>query len=180
MANQPQKVLRERGYTRTDFTALRAYVQRVPAATIARLYFTEDEDGNAPTAAWADGYLRRMQADLVSLAVEHGSPVLADHLKASAKAHGSARLTAVTLKMVEQAATLAVAQPQPDHGVGMWFRPLVAQRLKAEGIATLGDLIDFCNGRGGSWWRAVPRIGAGRARLVVAWLRRHEVALGRR
>ena len=180
MANQPQNVLRERAYTRTDFTALRAYIQRVAPATIARLYFTEDEDGNAPTAAWADGYLRRMQADLVSLAIEHGSPVLADHLKLSAKAHGSARLTAVSLKMVEHAAALAVAQPQPGHGVGMWFRPMVARRLKAEGIATLGDLIDFCNERGGSWWRAVPRIGAGRARLIVAWLRRHEVGLGRR
>jgi len=180
MANQPQNVLRERAYTRTDFTALRAYIQRVAPATIARLYFTEDEDGNAPTAAWADGYLRRMQDDLVSLAIEHGSPILAENMKASAKAYGSPRLTAVTLKMVEQFAALAIAQPHLDHGVGMWFRPLVAQRLKAEGIATLGDLIDFCNMRGGSWWRAVPRIGAGRARLVVGWLRRHELALGQR
>ncbi|MGF6870676.1 integrase [Paraburkholderia sp. MM5477-R1] len=180
MANKPQSIALTRRYTRSDFTALRAFVQRVPAATIARLYFTEDEDGNVPTAGWADAYLRRMQAVLVELALEHGSPVLADYLKASAKAHGSARLTAVSLKMVEQAAALAVAQPQLDHGVGMWFRPLVAQRLKAEGIATLGDLIDFCNGRGGSWWRAVPRIGAGRARLIVAWLRRHEAVLERR
>jgi integrase len=180
VANQPQPLTLERTYSRTDFTALRAFVQRVPAATIARLYFTEDEDGHEPTAAWVDAYLRRMQAVLVELALEHGSPVLAGHLKASAKAHGSARLTAVSLKMVEQAAALAVAQPQAGHGVGMWFRPLVARRLKAEGIATLGDLIDFCNGRGGSWWRAVPRIGAGRARHVVGWLRRHEDAIGRR
>ncbi|WP_454875408.1 phage integrase family protein [Paraburkholderia xenovorans] len=180
MANRSQTVNHARSYSRNDFAAMRAFVQRVPAATIARLYFTEDEDGNAPTAGWVDAYLRRMQAVLVELALEHGSPVLADYLKASAKAHGSARLTAVSLKMVEQAAGLAVAQPQLDHGVGMWFRPLVAQRLKAENIATLGDLIDFCNGRGGSWWRAVPRIGAGRARLIVAWLRRHEAVLGRR
>ncbi|MFB9127762.1 phage integrase family protein [Paraburkholderia dipogonis] len=40
--------------------------------------------------------------------------------------------------------------------------------------------MDSCNGRGGSWWRAVPRIGASRARLIVAWLRRHEAVLGRR
>ncbi|MDQ7982453.1 site-specific integrase [Paraburkholderia sp. SARCC-3016] len=178
MANQIQPVVHHRAYSRSDFTALRAFVQRVPAATIARLYFTEDEDGHEPTPGWVESYLRRMQADLVDLAIEHGSPVLADHLKQSARRHGSARLTAISLKMVEQAAGLAVAQPAPEHGVGMWFRPLVALRLKEAGIGTLGELVAFCSARGGSWWRAIRRIGPGRARRVVAWLRQHEAALG--
>jgi integrase len=39
-------------------------------------------------------------------------------------------------------------------------------------------LVEYCNARGGSWWRSVPRIGALRARLIVAWLRRHEATLG--
>lgn len=179
MANRPQTVAHARAYTRSDFTALRAFVQRVPASTIARLYFTEDEDGHEPTPGWVESYLRRMQADLVKLAIEHGSTVLADHLKASAKAHGSARLTSVSLKMVEAAASLAVASPSADRGVGMWFRPLVAHRLKSEGLTTLGDLIDFCNRRGGSWWRAIRRIGPGRARHIVSWLRLHEASIGR-
>nr|WP_235210581.1 phage integrase family protein [Caballeronia sordidicola] len=34
-----------------------------------------------------------------------------------------------------------------------------------------------CNRRGGSCWRSVPRIGAGRAVVVVAWLCRHETHL---
>ena len=34
------------------------------------------------------------------------------------------------------------------HGVGMWFRPLVAKRLKEEGIASDDDVLDFCNARG--------------------------------
>ncbi|MGF6978111.1 integrase [Paraburkholderia sp. JPY465] len=179
MANHQQTVSRQRAYTRNDFAALRAFVQRVPAATIARLYFSEDEDGNEPTPGWVESYLRRMQADLVDLAIEHGSSVLADHLKSSARAHGSARLTAVTLRMVEQAATLAVARPSAGHGVGMWFRPLVSEHLKRQGILTLGDLVDFCNRRGGSWWRAVRRIGPGRARHIVAWLRQNESSIGR-
>ncbi|MFC0403120.1 site-specific integrase [Paraburkholderia rhizosphaerae] len=178
MANKPQSVARTRLYTRSDFTALRAFVQRVPAATIARLYFTADEDGHEPTPGWVESYLRRMQAELVDLAIEHGSPVLADHLKQSARRHGSARLTAVSLKMVEQAAGLAVARPAPEHGVGMWFRPLVALRLKDAGLTTLGELAAFCNARGGSWWRAIRRIGPGRARRIVAWLRQHEATLG--
>ncbi|WP_250479800.1 MULTISPECIES: phage integrase family protein [unclassified Caballeronia] len=53
----------------------------------------------------------------------------------------------------------------------MCFRPLVARRLKDAGIRTLAELVDFCNRRGGSCWRAVPRIGPGRAQRVVSWLR---------
>lgn len=104
--------------------------------------------------------------------------MLANHLKASARAHGSARLTAVSLKMVEQAAALAVALPSPEHGVGMWFRPLIALRLKEAGVQSLGRLIAFYNARGGSWWRAIRRIGPGRARRIVAWPRAHEAMLG--
>ena len=102
MANRPQPIQQIRQYTRTDFTALRAFVQRVPAATIARLYFSEDKNGETPTAVNAERYLRAMQANLVALAIEHGSSVLADHLKASTRQHGSAKLTAGTLKMVEE------------------------------------------------------------------------------
>ncbi|NPT58713.1 phage integrase family protein [Paraburkholderia elongata] len=60
----------------------------------------------------------------------------------------------------------------------MWFRPLVLTRLKAEGISTLGELVAFYNRRGGSWWRSVPRIGAGWAQHIVARLRQHDEAIG--
>uniref|UniRef100_UPI003BEF1FCB phage integrase family protein n=1 Tax=Burkholderia arboris TaxID=488730 RepID=UPI003BEF1FCB len=43
--------------------------------------------------------------------------------------------------------------------------------------ATLGALVAFCNYHGGRWWRRVPRIGAGRARVLVAWLRAHSASL---
>ncbi|SAL87456.1 integrase [Caballeronia terrestris] len=80
--------------------------------------------------------------------------------------------------MVEQASTLAAAVPSVAHPVHLWFRPLIARRLTGEGIATLGALIEYCNARGGNWWRSVPRIGALRAKALVAWLRRHEATLG--
>ncbi|WP_309966500.1 phage integrase family protein [Caballeronia sp. LZ001] len=40
--------------------------------------------------------------------------------------------------------------------------------------------MEYCNARGGSWWRSVPRIGPLRAATLVAWLRRHERSLGAR
>jgi hypothetical protein len=146
-----------RTYTRTDFTALRAFVQRIDAATIARRYFDSDSTPHARTPETLDRYLRTMLDDLVQLALRSGSAALASHLKASIKQHGSAKLTAVTLRMVEQASTLAAAAPSPDHHVGLWLRPLVTKRLTGEGIDTLGQLIDFCNSHGGSWWRSMPR-----------------------
>ena len=180
MANQAQQLILSplRTYTRTDFTALRAFVQRLPAATIARLYYDPERSPHAASGDAMERYLRMMRDDLVQLALLHGSSVLADHLKASIRQHGSAKLTAVTLRMVEQASTLAAAVPLVKHPVHLWFRPLIAQRLSGEGIGTLGALIEYCNARGGSWWRSVPRIGALRARTIVAWLRRHQVTLG--
>ncbi len=62
--------------------------------------------------------------------------------------------------------------------MSLWFRSAIALRLTGEGIATLGELVAFCNRRGGRWWRRVPRIGAGRARVLVAWLRAHAPSLG--
>ncbi|VVD31171.1 site-specific integrase [Paraburkholderia dioscoreae] len=180
MANRPQQLTLPlpRSYTRTDFAALRAFVQRVPLPAIARLYFDPDTAPHAASADALERYLRTMRDDLVHLATLHGSSVLADHLKASTRHHGSAKLTAVTLRMVEQASRLAAAAPAATHPVGLWFRPLVARRLVGEGIPTLGALVDFCNRRGGSWWRAVPRIGLLRARVLVAWLRQHAGTLG--
>lgn len=42
-----------------------------------------------------------------------------------------------------------------------------------EGIRTLGELVALVYRRGSQWWRSVSRAGAGRARVLVAWLRRH-------
>jgi hypothetical protein len=53
----------------------------------------------------------------------------------------------------------------------------VARRLKGEGIQTLGELVTFANRRGGSWWRSIPRIGPGRARVIVSWLPKQQASL---
>ncbi|WP_330996433.1 phage integrase family protein, partial [Burkholderia cepacia] len=160
MANQPQQLTLPplRTYSRTEFTALRARVKGLPIATIARLYF----DADATDALEVERLLRTMRDDLVAHALREGSPVLVSHLQASIAKYGEPRLTPVSLQMIEQAAgAWAAATPAADHPVSRWWRPLIADRLAAEGIATLGELVDFCNRRGGSWWRSVPRIGAG-------------------
>jgi hypothetical protein len=138
------------GYTAKDLAAARAYVQRVAPAIIARTYYDPDEDAFASTPAAMERHLRTLLDGLVKVAIEQGSPALAEHLRASVKKHGEPTLSAVTFRMVTEAATLAAAAPHASHSIGRWFRPRIASRLKGEGIATLGELIAFCNRRGGS------------------------------
>jgi integrase len=174
----PEKLTLERGYTTKDFTALRAYVQRIPPAVIARSYYDPDGDPHAATSGAMERHLTTMLDTLVALAIAHGSTALADYLRASIRQHGRPKLTAVTFRMVTEAALLAALPPHPDHAIGAWLRPRVARRLKGEGIGTLGELVAFCNRRGGSWWRSIPRIGPGRARAIVSWLRRQQTVPG--
>ncbi|EIF32185.1 site-specific recombinase XerD [Burkholderia sp. Ch1-1] len=180
MANHPQQLVLPppRTYSRTEFAALRARVQGVPVAKIARLYFDSDTTAYIDEPEQLERFLRTMRDDLVQLAILHGSVVLADHLRASIAKHGSAQLARASLQMVEHASKLAVAAPRAEHAVGLWFRPLIARHLAGEGIHTLAELVAVANRRGGSWWRSVPRIGPGRARVIVAWLRRHVDSLG--
>lgn len=85
MANCSQPlILPPRSYTRTDFAALRAFVQRVPSATIARLYYDSERASHAASPDALQRHLRTMRDDLAHLAQLHGSPVRAEHLKASA------------------------------------------------------------------------------------------------
>lgn len=177
MANQPQQLElpAPRTYSRTEFTALRARVKGLSIATIARAYF----DAETTEPLDVERLLRTMRDDLVALALRQGSSVLVSHLKASIAKHGEARLTPVTLQLIEEAAgQWAAARPALEHPLARWFRPLVAERLAGEGLRTIGELVAFIERRGGSWWRSVPRIGAGRARVLVAWLRRHAESLG--
>ncbi|KAA0080899.1 integrase [Paraburkholderia sp. T12-10] len=179
MANQPQQLElpAPRTYSRTEFTALRARVKGLSIATIARAYF--DADTTEPIDV--ERLLRTMRDDLVALALREGSSVLVSHLRASIAKHGEVRLTPVTLQLIEEAAgQWAAARPVLDHPLSRWFRPLIAERLAGEGLRTIGELVAFIERRGGSWWRSLPRIGVGRARVLVAWLRRHAESLGQR
>jgi len=177
MANRPQQLELPppRTYSRTEFTALRARVKGLPIETIERLYFDRDAIEPVDVAQ----LLRTMREDLVAAALRDGSPVLKSHLQAAIARYGEPRLTPVSLQLIERAvAQWAVAAPRVEHPVERWFRSIIATRLAGEGIRTLGELVALINRRGGQWWRSVPRIGAGRARVLVAWLRRHAETIG--
>ena len=55
----PETLTVERRYTIKDFTALRAYVQRIPPAVIARAYYDPHEDLHAATPGAMEPHLAR-------------------------------------------------------------------------------------------------------------------------
>ncbi|CAG9185989.1 phage integrase family protein [Cupriavidus pampae] len=60
-----------------------------------------------------------------------------------------------------------------------WLSAPLADRLEEAGIVTLADLLDRINGLGSGWTRSVRAVGAGKARMIEAFLDAHAESLGR-
>ena len=102
--------------TRPRISPRCAYAQRIAPAIIARIYYDPDEDPHAATPG-------AMERHLITMLDTPGGARprldgLADHLRASIRQHGYAKLTAVTFRTVTDAAQLAALPPHPDHAIG--------------------------------------------------------------
>lgn len=158
-------------YDRADYTALRAYCLKIPLQRIADLYYSEDSH---QVEQGLERWLIDMRAHLVERAIEH-NPGAAEALQ---HARQGGAITAKALDILIQAADLPKPVPARGQSISQWLRPKTSRVLKDEGVLTLGDLVDLINRRGSSWWRSVPRIGAGRAGAIVRFLQRWPDQLG--
>lgn len=150
-------------YSRGDFAALRAWVQRVPVDKIAELYYVDE----APQVAHGlEKFLVSMRHDLIERAIL-ANPLFADSL---AKARLGGAISVGVLNVLIKAAEATPLPPIPDDLIAQWFRRKVAQQLVAEGVKTLAQLKELIEARGYTWWRSIPRIGAMRAEAIVAWM----------
>lgn len=156
-------------YTRADFTALRAHLNRIALRRIADLYYTEDDPG----PAWSihvrrppSKRLDEMRDQLVLRACD-SMPHLANALR---DARRSGRFSKAAIDYLVQAADQDDATPKLGDPLSMWLRPRIAGLLKAEGAPALGRLIELINIRGRGWWKPIPRIGERKAEALVRWL----------
>lgn len=163
--------LPELTYDRADYTALRAYCLKIPLQRIADLYYSED---SPQLEQGLERWLIDMRNRLVERAIEH-NPHIASILQG---ARQGGAITAKALDILIQAAEMPKTAPGRLQKLSQWFRPKTAGAFRAEGILTLGDLVDLINRRGPSWWRSVPRIGTGRAGAILRFLRRWPDQLG--
>lgn len=158
------------GYTRTDYTALRARVLNMPLARIAELYYS----GDSPQVRHGlERFLDAMRDDLADRALVT-DPELAQLLTGALKCDAPP----VSLNRLMSAAALAPAVPQAGQPVSQWLRPKTAAALHDEGIVLVADLISLIRLRGSGWWRSIPRIGIKRAGAILAWLQNNKETLG--
>ncbi|MDY0977722.1 phage integrase family protein [Massilia sp. CFBP9012] len=163
MAQNTNVELPELAYNRADYTALRAYCLKIPLQPIADLYYSED---SPQVEQGLERWLIDMRTRLIERAIEH-NPLMAETLQG---ARQGGAITTRALNILIQAAEMPKPAPSRPQKISQWFRPKTASAFKAEGVLTLGDVVDLINRRGPGWWRSVPRIGAGRADATLRFL----------
>lgn len=171
MTQHTDIVLPESSYTRADYAAMRAYVQRIPIHFIADRYYMED---SPQVRIGLERFLIGMRDDLVERAIEH-NPHFADILK---NARQGGTLTVKALDILIKAADAPKSIPHLNDPISKWFRPKTVMALRSENIATTADLVKLINRRGASWWRSIPRIGALRAKVITQWINANSITLG--
>lgn len=161
-------------YSRTDYTALRAYCLKLPIEKIGDLYYSEDDFPNAQFKT-LEQFLIAMRQDLIERAIGN-NPEFATILS-GARQGGS--ITVKALDILIKAADAKQESPLPSHQIGRWLRKNTAKPFKEEKILTISDLMSLINQRGQGWWRSIPRIGQLRAKIIIGWLKQHETSLGK-
>ncbi|MYM92782.1 phage integrase family protein [Duganella vulcania] len=160
-----------RRYSHLDYVALRAYCAHMPPARIAQLYYSHDSE---PVRMGLESFLTGLLDTLVEQAAQN-DPTWRGTIAAARK---DGAIPAALLGELIRVADLPAPSPSPGDQISVWFRPLTVRILGAEGIHTVRDLTDLVAQRGPGWWRAIPRIGHGRAGAIAQWLRRHGEQLG--
>jgi integrase len=163
-------------YTRADFTALRAHLNKIPLERIADLYYTEDALTDLGIASAADlrSRIETLRDTIIARATVE-NPHIAEMLRS---ARQTQRWSRALIDHLFHVAEQDASKPKRTDPVSAWLKPRVASVLKSEGVATIASLIDLIETRGAGWWKPVPRIGAMKASAIVGWLQENEAALG--
>ena len=154
-------------YTRVDYTALRAVMNKVPYATIFELYYCDD-DREALGLETAGDLRRRidtMRDELIARASDvnpHLASFLQDARRTSIWSHSA-------ISVLAEAADADMFSPRPSDYLSFWFRPRVANRLNEEECRTVIDLSNLINMRGTGWYLPIPRIGEKVAKRIEKW-----------
>lgn len=176
MAQHVDLLLPTQHYTRADFTALRAWLNKLTLHQISSLYYTDDDLAalGCQSESGLQARLEELRDRLIQRAID-SNPHLAELLR-NARRGGS-----WSSKLVDYLVHAAEAQPSPPKKadpLAAWFRPRVAEVFRHEGVKTLGELMTLIQVRGFGWWKPIRRIGAGKAAVIEAWLGKHPGSLG--
>ena len=176
MAQHTHVLLPVMHFTRVDFTALRAWLNRLPLHQISSLYYNDEDltDLDCTSDLKLQNRLEELRDRLVEQAIEN-NPHLAELLR------NARRIGAWSNKLVTylvQTSNSQTSKPKSNDTISVWFRPQISRQLRAEGVCTLSDLIKLIEVRGNGWWKPIPRLGKGKADRIVSWLQNFPTELG--
>lgn len=163
-------------YTRADFTALRAHLNRIPVERIADLYYTEEALADLAITTHTDlrHRLESLRDTIIERATVDNPHVAQMLLNARRTQLWSRALVDHLFHVAEQGA----ARPRKGDPLSAWLKPRVALPLKTEGIITVAHLMDRIQVCGAGWWKPLPRIGALKAAAITKWLQANETSIG--
>lgn len=176
MAQNFDILLSAQHYTRADFTALRAWLNKLTLNQISSLYYTEDdlEGLGCQTESLLQTRLEELRDRLIQRATDN-NPHLAELLR---NARRGSNWSSKLVDYLVHAADQQLGEPKKSDPISAWFRPRVAQVFRIEGVKTLADLMELIHVRGFGWWKPIQRIGAGKAAVIESWLDKHQSTLG--
>lgn len=163
-------------YTRADFTALRAYLSKIPVDRIQDLYYHEDDlaamgcESVHDLERWLDDMCVEM-SHRAQLANPHLAAILSD---ARLRRSWSKGVVTYLLSATEK----DLSFPTPKDALSVWFKPRLVRALAKEDLVTVGDLQACMTTRGAGWWRPIARVGEGKARVLEQWMRANAKHLG--
>lgn len=163
-------------YTRLDYTALRFRLNKLPADYILNNVYSEDTliERRITSPQSLNDFLDELRDHLVkyaSLSNPHLARTLSD-------ARQFNRWSKATIDYLVHAADEDRTRPKVSDAISVWMKPVIAKRLKQEGIVDIAGLRAYITARGVGWYRAVPRIGEGKARALEHWLKQNAGTLG--
>ena len=180
MAGRPQEIAlaEDRNYSRADYTALRAFLNKISVERILETYYDIDDlaDQGIDGTRGLRQYLEAMREDLIKRVCDEKP-----HLAASLQhARENYLWSGAAIAYLVQAPQNETAGPTLSDTVSRWFFPLVTKRFRDADILTLGDLFRKMKVSGSAWYFPIAGFGKERAQKVEAWLDRHEKTLGER
>ena len=163
-------------YTRADFTALRAVMNKIPVERILDLYYCDDDRELLKLRTASDLYRRmdEMRENLIAR-VSDTKPHLVKFLQDARK---SGVWSKSAIDYLVTAADENDASPRVGDSVSLWFKSPIANSLKSANIRVIADLAEIINVRGSGWYRPVPWLGALRARAIENWFQRYGTVSG--
>jgi site-specific recombinase XerD len=149
------------GFSRSEFTILRAWIQGLPLNVINSHYGVATNSSIKKLAGRAADRLDLAKKWRAAQAVVLG-PNQADEGQKLA-------LNALSDLQLE-----ARKPPSPTDHCSEWFMNVLSKRLESNNIQLLSDLFELMNGRGAGWWRGCPGIGKKAGDALTRWVSKHQ------